>query len=116
MSVDTVAWIELREPNCVPQLKGSFKLAAISSILREFMDARPKAFITVITIDCYGRPLLQDGPEALMMADGRSRARARRHIETSRTAFADSSKLSAALKEADGFRMRADGTYFKPGS
>ncbi|MER8786861.1 hypothetical protein NKH71_03170 [Mesorhizobium sp. M0983] len=110
MNDDQVAWLELREPRCVPERKGPFKQAALAATLREFMDARPQAFITVISFDCYGRPMLQDGPEALLMADGRSRGRANRHRKTAATAFADAfgsvaAGMFAALKalEAVGY-------------
>ncbi|KQU77726.1 hypothetical protein ASD12_18165 [Mesorhizobium sp. Root102] len=88
MSDDQVVWLELREPRCVPERKGPFKQPALAATLREFMDARPQAFITVISFDSYGRPSLQDGPEALLIADGRSRGRADRHRKTSIEAFA----------------------------
>lgn len=115
MKEDAV-WLEIREPNCVPRRKGPFKPATLAATLREFMDAWPKSLITVVTFDAYGRPDFQDAPEALMMADGRSKERARRHIETSRSAFTENSMFTAAIKEASGYRMRPDGSYFKPGS
>lgn len=85
--MDGKCWLELREPGSVPTLKGPFRSATIARTLREFFDARPAAFVTVITIDGMG-PLLQDGPECLMMADGRSAKRAKRHIATSNAAHA----------------------------
>lgn len=81
-------WLELREPGCAPVRKGSWRLRDMARVLREFMEARPRAFITVITVDADGSPALQDGPEALMMADGRSIPTACRHIRTTREAFA----------------------------
>jgi len=80
-------WLELREPGCSPVRKGSWALRDMARVLREFMEARPRAFITVITVDADGHPDLQDGPEALMVADGRSIPTARRHWKTTRAAF-----------------------------
>lgn len=83
-AVDDRFWIEVRDPGCVPQLKGPF-IGRLAPVLREFMDARPQAYLTVIRWSVMG-PLLQDGPEALQMADGRSMERGRRHIRTSAAA------------------------------
>lgn len=81
-------WLELREPGCVPERKGPWPQAQIATVLREFMAARPEAFISVVTVSSTGEPFFQDGPEALMMVDGRSMSTARRHLETTREAFA----------------------------
>lgn len=81
-------WLELREPGKVPVLKGPFN-APLARTLREFMSARPRAFITVITIADDGTPLLEDGPEALISADFRSVSTARKHISSTARAFAD---------------------------
>lgn len=85
--MDNRFWLELREPNCVPQRKGPFLKSHSAQVLREFMDARPTAFISVVTVDHDG-PMFEDGPECLMTADGRSKARARRHLQSSKAAHA----------------------------
>ena len=82
------AWLELREPRCVPIRKGPFQQSNLAEILREYMDARPKAFITVVTIHRDG-PHFEDGPQALEIIDGRSSRRAARHRKTSAAAFAE---------------------------
>lgn len=81
-------WLELREPGCVPELKGPFPAHAFVQTMKEFLAARPSAFITVLTITDGGYPVLQDGPEALEMADGRLKHLARRHRESTRMAHA----------------------------
>lgn len=81
-------WLILREPGCVPERKGSWPASMMASVLREFMEARPMAFITVLTLGHSGDPIVQDGPECLEMIDGRSAPRAARHRESSRAAFA----------------------------
>ncbi|PSJ60803.1 hypothetical protein [Pseudaminobacter soli (ex Li et al. 2025)] len=85
--MDNRFWLELREPNRVPQRKGPFLKSRTAEVLREFMDARPTAFISVVTVDHDG-PLFEDAPECLMIADGRSKARALRHIQSSKAAHA----------------------------
>lgn len=80
-------WLELREPRCVPERKGPWPRADLARVLREFMDARPRAFITVVTWGDEG-PAFYDAPECLSVCDGRSKARARRHIASSTAAHA----------------------------
>lgn len=82
-------WLELREPGKVPQRKGPFDVCRTAATLREFMSARPSAFITVVTVDEFGTPDFEDGPEALACADFRSASTARRHIASTRKAFAE---------------------------
>jgi hypothetical protein len=91
-------WLELREPGCVPERKGSFLRGTLARTLREFMDARPEAKITVVTLSTDG-PAFQDAPEALMMADWRSRRRALRHIASSNAAFC---RARSALARSEG--------------
>lgn len=86
-------WLELREPGCVPEFKGPFLLTETAHTLREFMKARPEAFITVVTIGHYG-PDFQDGPECLMMTDYRSKSTALAHIKSSNAAFAGRAAIS----------------------
>jgi hypothetical protein len=84
-------WIELREPKCVPDRKGPYPRRMMTGVIRECMKYRPTAYITVITWhDTYG-PLLTDGPEWLMMRDGRSRPTALAHIRHTEAAHRDSS-------------------------
>lgn len=92
-------WLELREPNRVPEWKGPFQITRLAETLREFMAARPSAFITVVTWHSSG-PAFEDAPSELMMADARSRSTARRHIETSKTAHA-SHREASMLAEKD---------------
>jgi hypothetical protein len=82
-------WFLLREPGRVPQRKGPvIGGQKVKEFLIELMVARPDAFITVLTWGEASGPLAQDGPECLMMLDMRQRSRARRHIKSSRAAFA----------------------------
>lgn len=81
----TKTWLILREPRRVPERKGPFTPEALAATLREFMDARPSAFITVLT--CEGNPEVQDGPECLEMIDARSKKTAATHRATSHAAF-----------------------------
>lgn len=81
-------WLELREPGKVPERKGPFGMPRLAPTLREFMDARPTALLTVVTFDDYSRPIFEDGPEALTIADGRSKKLAQRHRRSTAAAFA----------------------------
>lgn len=78
-------WLILREPGKVPVLKGPFPSKSIATTLRDFMAARPTAFITVLTIH-REQPLVQDGPECLESLDGRSSPTAAKHRTTTREA------------------------------
>lgn len=80
-------WFILREPGCVPVRKGPWQPRSVKTALIEFMNARPRALITVLTIHDDGEPSVQDAPEALQMLDGRQRGRARRHIASSNAAW-----------------------------
>lgn len=86
--MDDRFWLILREPHCVPERKGPWPAKMTAQVLREFMDARSGAFITVLTIGHDGGPIVQDGPECLEMIDGRSMPRAERHRASSAAAFA----------------------------
>lgn len=79
-------WFILREPGCVPERKGPIPSAMCKKFVIELMEARPNALITVLTLAESG-PLVQDGPEFLMMLDLRQRGRARRHIASTKAAF-----------------------------
>lgn len=78
-------WFILREPRCVPELKGPFAPANVKGFLIELMEARPTAFITVLTMH-EGIPSVQDGPECLEMSDARYRRRASIHRRNTRAA------------------------------
>lgn len=81
-------WIILREPGCVPQRKGPFPSRNFKATLREFMEARPRAFITVLTWHPALGPEVEDGPQCLEIMDGRYRNIANHHRESTRHAFA----------------------------
>ncbi len=81
-----MTWLILREPGCVPERKGPFPPQTLAATLREFMDARPSAFITVVEI--HGPEIsVEDGPQCLEILDGRSAATAAKHRATSCAAF-----------------------------
>ena len=80
-------WLILRAPGKVPRLKGPFPRANLVDTLREFIEARPEAFITVLSISETG-PMVDDGPETLEILDGRSAPTARKHRASTRAAFA----------------------------
>lgn len=83
-------WLVLREPRKSPELKGPFRsgIMPLAHTLREFMADRPRSLITVLTITSSG-PLVEDGPQALEIADGRSHPVAANHRRSSLAAFAD---------------------------
>lgn len=87
MTMEDKFWLILREPGCVPDLKGPWPHASTKMVLREFLEARPSAFVTVLSWGDGGYPIVQDGPQCLEMLDGRSRYTAQRHRETSAAAF-----------------------------
>ena len=72
-------WLELREPGCVPMLKGPFRRDQLKPFLVELTTFRKSALITVITIGDDGKPSVQDGPECLEVLDARFAPRAARH-------------------------------------
>ncbi len=97
-------WLILREPGMVPDRKGPWKHAHTAKILREFMVARPTAFIDVLTIGHDGTPDVQHGPEALQMADGRSMSVGRKHNERTRAAAV--AALTAPTRDGEVERLR----------
>jgi hypothetical protein len=80
-------WFILREPGCVPELKGPFEPSQVKGFLLELFSERRTAFVTVLTLG-EGCPTVQDGPECLEMLDRRFRFRAARHRERTVAAFA----------------------------
>lgn len=83
-----MTWLILREPGKVPERKGPFPHRTLRKTLREFMAARPSAFITVVEI--HGTEIsVEDGPQCLEVLDGRSASTAAAHRESTRKAFAE---------------------------
>lgn len=80
-------WFILREPGCVPQLKGPFPPEQVKPFLVELTTFRQDALITVLRLGDDGMPDVQDGPECLEILDGRLRARAARHRARSAEAW-----------------------------
>lgn len=76
----------LRAPGCIPELKRASVVGDVL-FLKELMEARPDAFITVLSIDETG-PIVTDGPEYLEQFDRRWRFRASRHRASTKAAFA----------------------------
>lgn len=72
-------WLIVREPGMVPERKGSWPHRDTAKVLREFIAARPRAFLDVLTIGSDGTPDVQHGPEALQMADARSMSTGSKH-------------------------------------
>lgn len=95
-TADDRFWLELRAPNCVPERKGPFRIEKTADVLREFMKARPRAMISVVTLGHDG-PRFEDAPQCLMMCDGRSWTTARKHIESSNAAKLAAEALSVAV-------------------
>lgn len=95
-SLDERFWLVLHEPGSVPQRKGSWPRSEIKTVLREFMAARPTAYIDVLTLEADG-PNVQHGPEVLQILDGRSMGVGRRHNKQTREAHAD---FHAAIAKA----------------
>lgn len=93
-------WIEAREPGCVPDRKGPFN-GKLAPVLREFMAARPAAYLTVVNWGHDG-PLFRDGPEALQMSDARSMETGRRHIKS--CAQAHTAVEEAVRQEREAWR------------
>lgn len=80
-------WLILKEPGRQPELKGSWLLTSMAATLREFIAARPTAYIDVLTWG-EGGPIVEHGPQALQVLDGRSMATGRKHNERTREAHA----------------------------
>ena len=97
-------WLVLHEPGCVPERKGPWldQKGEMARVLREFMKARPTAYIDVLTLDHDG-PTVHHGPEMLQMIDGRSMSRGRRHNAQTRQAHA-----SAHARLAELTRLREE--------
>ena len=94
--VDNRFWLIVHEPGLVPELKGPWEHVGFKSVMRDFIAARPLAYLTVLTVDEQGVPDVQHGPEALQMADGRSMGVGRRHNQRTREAHRAALTPSAA--------------------
>lgn len=65
------------------------------------MDARPSAYIQVLTVGEDGVPEVQHGPELLTMIDGRSAPKARRHNASVAQAHATgTARLRSCVEDA----------------
>lgn len=81
-------WLVLQEPRRVPERKGPWLKTGMATILREFMAARPSAYIHVLTVDETGEPHVEHGPETLQMIDGRSMTTGAKHNASVQAAHA----------------------------
>lgn len=80
-------WMLVRDPGCVPERKGPYLKVDTAARIREFMRARPFSFLSILTIDQSGRPLIEDAPEVLQTLDGRSVGFASKHIARLRSIY-----------------------------
>ncbi len=78
-------WLELRNPGEVPTRKGSWPIDQMKAVLKEFMKANPRAFISIVTISHDG-PWFEDAPEALCILDRRTWPTGKKHITSSEAA------------------------------
>lgn len=112
-------WLIVREPGMVPDRKGPWPHRDTARVLREFIAARPRAFLDVLTVDEDGTPWVEHGPQALQMADGRSmsvgskhNARVRAAAEEALAALPPATKATApqdGVREAvDAYRRGGD--------
>ena len=80
-------WIIIRDAGCVPDRKGPFPDHLLKQFLREALEARMGSFVTVARVN--GDDLhVEDGPQYLEIMDGRFRALAKRHRESTRAFLA----------------------------
>lgn len=77
----------LRAPGIVPEVKRCVEGNEML-FLKELLVARPRELVTVVTPDAVHGPMVEDGPQALEMWNGRSRHLARRHRASTKAAFA----------------------------
>jgi len=82
-------WLVLQEPGRVPERKGPWLRTGMAPILRDFMKLRPTAYIHVLTVDDFGEPWVEHGPEALQILDARSMGTGKKHNERVRAAHAE---------------------------
>jgi hypothetical protein len=95
-------WLEVREPGKAPERKGSWPSRLLASMLREAIAARPEAYITVLRLSHDG-PQIQDGAEALQMADARSMSVGAKHMKRTREAHTRDGVKAAARDLRDKF-------------
>lgn len=105
---DNRFWLVLHEPGRVPERKGPWNQGngEIKRVLREFMAARPTAYIDVLTLHHDG-PDVQHGPELLQMLDGRSMARGSRHnAQTGEAHATHHAALASPIREPEISRTK----------
>jgi hypothetical protein len=90
-------WLVLQEPGRIPERKGPWLKSGMATVIREFIKARPTAYIHVLTVDEDGEPSVDHGPETLQILDGRSMSTGRAHNARVRAAHAE---CHAALSRA----------------
>jgi hypothetical protein len=88
-------WLIVHEPGRVPERKGPWKSHQTKVVLREFISARPTAYLHVLTLDANGEPYVEHGPEVLQILDGRSMSVGRKH--NARTLSAHQQALAQPL-------------------
>jgi len=101
-------WLIVRAPGKVPERKGPWPHREAAHRLREFIAARPRAFIDVLTIDHDGTPEVEHGPEVLQYTDGRSMSVGRKHNQRVRDAAEEAlASLPPATDPAipDGWKL-----------
>jgi Lar family restriction alleviation protein len=96
-------WLVLIEPGCVPQRKGPWPVTETKAVLREFMRARPTAYVLCLTESHLG-PDVEWGPELLQMLDGRSMSVGRDHNARTRAAHAEHHAAQAEARSASPWR------------
>lgn len=101
-------WLILHEPGCIPELKGCWPAGQTAVVLREFIRARPNAYIDVLTVD-HGAPDVQHGPECLQVLDGRSMGVGRDHNARTREAHCWAHDAMARALLAEGRLSEAVG-------
>ena len=92
-------WLIVHSPGCIPERKGWWKQAQFRMVMREFIAAYPTSYLHVLTLDAFGDPHVEHGPEALQMADGRSMSVGRKHNARTLAAHAPSSSAIALAPE-----------------
>ena len=96
---DNRFWLIVHEPGLVPVRKGPWNSTEMAQVMREFIAAKPTAYLHVLTTG-YDGPWVDHGPEALQMLDGRSMGVGRKHNE--RTKAAHLAALSDRAAEPTG--------------
>lgn len=108
-------WLTLRDPGRLPERKGPWPASQTASILREFIAARPTAYIDVLTWSPGYGPLIQHGPEVLQMRDGRSMSVGRKHNARTREAHAAPSVVALPSRDVIAAVINAWDDTLNPG-